>query len=128
MGLPTTEEYVAAAERALGRTLPAWLRARLMRENGGTVAAGGEYWELHCVLDTRDRRHATRSASHIVRETAVARGWEGFPADAVAIAHNGGGDRLVLLPDVDDEKAFDLLVYRWQHDSDDEPEPVQVEA
>ena len=127
MALPTTEEHVAAVERELGRLFPAWLRARLMRENGGSLAAGGEYWELRAVLDTRDRRHAIRSAMHIVRETAVARGWQGFPADAVAIARNGGGDHLVLLLDADCKDAFDEMVYRWQHDSDDGLEPVQVD-
>ena len=37
-----------------------------------------------------------RRAGHIVRETNEARTWPQFPADAIAIAGNGTGDRLIV--------------------------------
>ena len=55
-------------------------------------------WQLHPVFDDSDRKRMGRTANHLVRETAVARGWSGFPAEAIAIGANGSGDRLVLMP------------------------------
>jgi SMI1 / KNR4 family (SUKH-1) len=104
VALPTTESAVTAAERELGRRLPEALRARLLRNNGGEivlrVGSGGdeEVWPLHPVWDDTSTETKRRSASHLVREQAEARGWPGFPEGAVAIA-SYDGDQLVLLPD-----------------------------
>ena len=117
MPFPVNEERVVAAEEELGRCLPDELRHRLMRDNGGEVEAaaprqGAEehfdpHWELHPVWDDSDRKRAARSASHIVRETAEARGWDRFPAEAIAIASNGTGDRLILRPGSDELALWD---------------------
>ncbi len=85
------------AEAALGARLPAALRLRLMRDNGGEVEVGDDFFELFKVLDTRDRvRLARTSARDIVRENQSAREWRGFPTNVIAIADNGAGDLLVL--------------------------------
>lgn len=126
MALPISETFVAQAERELGRALPGWLRVRLMQENGGSVQAGGETWHLFSVLDTTDRKRLARSASHIVNETRVAREWPGFPKVAIAIGDNGTGDLLVLLPDENHSGSLLNLPYRWMHDSDEPPVPVDL--
>jgi hypothetical protein len=40
----------------------------------------------------------------------------GFPADALAIGHNGGGDLLILLPD-ESGKRYRDEVYWWDHET-----------
>jgi hypothetical protein len=113
------EERVSRAERELERRLPAELQDRLRRDNGGEITAVlaaqqqqmgfDPYWELHPVFDDSDRRRAARSASHIVHETAEARTWRDFPEGAIAVASNGTGDRLIVLPESDE------IVY-WNHE------------
>ena len=108
MGLPTTEECISAAERELGRDLPGPLRERLKRNNGGDIEVTGYSsddlgWELHPVFDSSDRKRATRSANHIVRETQEAHSVPEAapPEESVVIAGNGTGDLLLLLKDDD---------------------------
>lgn len=85
------------AEAALGARLPASLRLRLMRDNGGEVEVGDDFFELFKVLDTSDPvRLARTSARDVVRENQSAREWPGFPTAVIAIADNGTGDMLVL--------------------------------
>lgn len=120
MPFPATEERLVRAERELGRALPKDLRERLMRDNGGTVTAvpigapaesdADSSWELHPVWDDSDRKRAARTASHVVHETAEARAWSGFPGEAIAVAADGSGDRLVLLPGSDD-------IAHWDHET-----------
>lgn len=124
MALPTTERFVKATEAELGFNLPNWLRERLLRANGGTIEAAGEHWELFSVFDTTDRKHIARSTTNILRETHSAREWVGFPQRAVAIACNGGGDYLILLPE--SQSQLCSIAYRWQHDTDEPPVPVEV--
>lgn len=110
MAFPVGEEAIERAEKQLGRPLPQALRARLMRENGGEAFSEGDDWQLHPVLDDRDRKRISRTANHLVRETELARReWPRFPSDAVAVAENGSGDIVILLPGSDD-------FIRWLHE------------
>lgn len=103
MAFPVDEAAIERAEQRLGRRLPTALRERLMRDNGGEIEADGDVWKLHPVFDDTDRKRASRTASHIIRETKSAReGWYGFPEDAVAIAEADNGDLVILLPGSDD--------------------------
>jgi hypothetical protein len=112
---PVGDADIEAAEAELGVRLPAVLRRRLSADNGGEVDVGDDTFELFKVLDRTNRtRLARTSASDIVRESANAHKWAGFPAEAVAIAENGGGDYLVLLPDGD---ALSDQAYVWDHDT-----------
>src|SRR5688500_13726124 len=96
MAFPTTEEHVRRAEEALGVTLPALHRARLLRNNGGEVEAADDVWQLFPVQDTSDRKRISRTANHIVREATQARQWPEFPPTAVPVAANGTGDYLIF--------------------------------
>lgn len=118
MALPTETQFIEKVENQLGKKFPLWLTERLLKENGGKIEALDDSWELFSVLDNRDKKHLTRSATQIITETKTAKQWEGFPQEAIAIASNGTGDLLVLLPK--DEQSLDDKVYLWEHDSDDE--------
>lgn len=128
MALPTTEPFIAAAEAHLGVALPGWLRARLLLANGGNLEAEGEHWELFSVLDTTDRRRITRSATHIPGETAAAREWVGFPPQAIAIASNGGGDYLILMPDGQMPSRLCEAPFIWLHGVDEPPVQIAIPA
>ena len=114
MGFPTTDECLRKTEEALAVQLPAELRARLRRDNGGEVEAADDVWQLFPVQDTTDRKRLSRTANHVVRETAEARKWPGFPPAAVAIASNGAGDYLILDPTHRSGEA--MVVLLWDHE------------
>jgi hypothetical protein len=84
--------------------------------NGGEVDVGEDSFCLHPILDSSDRKRMSRSCNDIVRETAAALLWPGFPPDALAIGNNGGGDLLVLLPDPSGVRYADS-VYWWDHET-----------
>lgn len=121
MPFPVSEALICAAERELGRRLPEALRARLARSNGGEIYVNDDDdddWVLHPVADPSDRKRLARTTSHIIRETQQARSWRSFPKQAIAIAANGGGDFLIVLPG-SDEIEF------WDHETG-EHQPVSV--
>jgi hypothetical protein len=97
MAYPVDEAHLRRTEADLGRSLPAALRARLLRDNGGSVWCEGDEWQLLPVWDPTDRRTMRKTANHVVAETrqAVTR-WARFPRDAIAVADNGTGDLLIL--------------------------------
>lgn len=119
MAFPTSPECIAAAEAALQSRLPLAWRERLIRTNGGELVLGDEDWQVFPVQDAVDRKRVGRTASHLVRETVAAREWRGFPAKGVAIAENGFGDYLVLLPDPSAIGTLADEVYRWDHETAD---------
>lgn len=110
MAFPTTIENIERAELALGRALPAVLRQRLLRNNGGEIEALDAGWELHPVFDDSTRRTTARTTSHIIHETEFARGWAGFPEGAIAVAADGSGDRLIL-------RAGSDAIELWSHET-----------
>lgn len=116
MAFPTTEARLEAAERELGVRLPNEYRMRLFARNGGELSTDDDDWQVFPVLDPTDRKTLSRSANHIVLETRNARTWRGFPAGAVAIASNGAGDLLVLLP-ARTSNLLDPQVHLWHHET-----------
>ena len=114
MALPTTEANVAAAEKALGVRLPREYRERLMSVNGGELTTGGDDWLVFPVLDA-SQPGASRTGD-IISETKRARGLAGFPQEAIAIASNGAGDFLVLMPTAS-SKRIDPQVQRWSRET-----------
>ena len=109
MAFAGSEAMVATAEERLARRLPGPHRDRLIRENGGEVTAAGDSWTLYPVWDPTDRRTMGRTASHIVRENEARRKeWPGMlPEGVVAIADNGAGDLLVIVPGDDAIRLWD---------------------
>lgn len=123
MPFPTTEQWIARAEDLLLVRFPDSLRQRFIRLNGGDFKCADDIWTLHPVQDTSDRKLAKRTASHVGTETAFARGWRGFPASGVAIASNGTGNHLVLLPVKGNSRQLGGTVFFWNHENGDS-EPV----
>lgn len=128
MPFPVDAALIEAAETQLGRRFPQGLRDRMLRNNGGEVLVRYEdeepdededVWFLHPVWDPTDKRRMKRTMSHIVKETQQARQWIGFPEDAIAIAEDGTGDRLILRNGSDDVEV-------WDHETG-ETEPVVVD-
>jgi len=111
MPFPVDENEIKAAEQVLGRRFPMAMRNRLLRSNGGDITTEDDDWILYPVRDATDRKRLSRSCNDVVRETHVAREWcSRFPKDAVAIAANGSGDLLVLLPGSDE-------IHLWYHET-----------
>ncbi|HXU00205.1 MAG TPA: SMI1/KNR4 family protein [Polyangia bacterium] len=116
MAFPLDIKFVKRAEEKLGRRLPLGYVAKMCRDNGGEVTAGGDLWWLYPIFDDGDRRRLKRTCNDILRETERAREWPEFPPEALAIGHDGGGDRLAFLPDPERDRYEDQ-VYRWDHET-----------
>ena len=110
MGFPVDEPYIVAAEQALGRDLPPALTSRLRRNNGGEIRTEDMDWTLYPVYDSTDRTRISRTANHIVRESARWLAWHGFPEGAVAIAEDGCGNALIVLAGSDEIRV-------WNHET-----------
>jgi len=111
---PVERIFIERAETQLGRRLPRDYADRLSASNGGEVAVAGDTWLLYPVFDDSDRKRIARTCNHIILETQNARGWAGFPPDALAIGTNGSGDKLVLLPE---GESFSGVVHWWDHET-----------
>lgn len=117
MPFPVDERYIHDAEVKLGARFPQSYRDQMSRENGGSIQAVDDDWDLYPVLDTSDRKRLGRTANDVVRETASARERRRFPQYAVAFAGNGTGDQLVFLPSQADRTVLEPQVYMWSHET-----------
>lgn len=109
-------QFIQQTEAKLGLNLPPAYVARMCRNNGGEVQVGKDEFCLHPILDTSDRKHLARTCNDIIRESASARKWPGFPKNALVIGNNGGGDLLILLPEESGLRYADA-VYWWDHET-----------
>jgi hypothetical protein len=114
MPFDLAERFINVAEDKLGAPLPYVYRQAMMASNGGEVYAYNDVWNLHPILDTSDRKRLSRSCNDILRETGVMRDWPGWPENAVAIADNGTGDKLLFLRK---DQVYQPEVYVWLHDT-----------
>lgn len=114
MAFDLAEAWIAETEARLGARLPASYRAAMMRRNGGSIEAEDEEWTLYPIRDGSDRKRLARTCNDILGETASCRAWDGFPATALAIGGNGGGDQLVFLRD---GAAYGPALYRWRYET-----------
>ncbi|MDG9926162.1 MULTISPECIES: SMI1/KNR4 family protein [unclassified Pseudomonas] len=114
MPFDLAEKFVVAAEHALGAALPDEYKAAMQLSNGGELEANGDEWALHPIADTSDRKRLARTSNHILAESRACQGWRGFPENALAIASNSAGDRLIFLKK---GAAFDATVYAWSHET-----------
>ncbi len=117
MPFPLDEQYIVKTEDKLGLKFPDTFRNKMITENGGEVKTPTDSWELHPFFDTSDRRRLRRTSNDIIRETASAKEWVGFPENAIAIGQNDFGDRLIFLPSESDSTILDKAVYWWDHET-----------
>lgn len=114
MGFNLAEQHVRDAENALGATLPDAYRVAMMANNGGTVDAANEEWELIPIRDPSDRKRLARTCNDIVAETKKYSDWRGFPADVVVIAENGSGDCILFRRE---GNRFHPAPHIWHHET-----------
>ena len=117
MPFPVELKYIDETETKLGVRFPKDFRKGLTTLNGGEVDTTQDLWKLFPIFDTSDKNRLKRTANDIVRETASARDWTGFPPEAVAIASNGLGDIAILLPSKEDDQVLQDIVFRWNHET-----------
>lgn len=117
--MPFTIEskYIRATEEKLSVTFPSMFKGKMLRDNGGSVEAADDTWELYPFFDSSDKKRIARTCNDIVRETRKMRDWPRFPAAAVAIAHNGTADQLILLPKDGAPNELDAAVFWWDHET-----------
>jgi hypothetical protein len=116
MPFPLEHQFVQQAQEKLGRALPLGYVARMCKNNGGEVDVGTDVFNLYPIRDSSDRKRLARTCNDIVRETAEAAKWPDFPPGALAIGDNGGGDKIVFLPDPEASRYADA-VYWWDHET-----------
>ncbi len=118
MPFPLDLEFIRQAEKKLGVRFPAGFVDRMTRLNGGRVQVDQNVFELHPIFDSSDRKRATRTSSHVNRETTYMREhWPDFPQEAVVIGQDGSGDRLILLPEPSDPLVLSSQVFIWDHET-----------
>jgi hypothetical protein len=122
MPFDLAERFISAVEEKLGAPLPRSYRQAMMASNGGEVTAYDDVWNLYPILDTSDRKRLSRSCNDILRETRVMRDWPGWPENAIAIADNCTGDKLLFLRE---GRLYQPEVYVWLHDTGDLIEVAQ---
>ena len=123
MSFPITDEEIAKSEAKSGFTFPTAFKKKMSRMNGGEVAVAGDTWVLYPFFDQSDRKRLARTCNDILRESAQMRQWQGFPVGAFAIASNGCGDCLFLMPDHDGSHVLGETIFRFDHETG-ESEPV----
>lgn len=69
------------------------------------------------VFDKSDNKRISRTFNHINLETKQAKECESFPKNGVAIASNGCGDYLVLLPTAENEIKLSEEIFFWFHET-----------
>src|SRR5262245_29411051 len=116
MGFPVDQRFVTRTEDKLATKFSLSYVAQMCKENGGGVKAGEDHWSLYPILDDSDRKRLKRTCNDVIYETNQARKWPSFPAEAVAIGSNGGGDQLVFLHDAGAGRLGDA-VYWWDHET-----------
>lgn len=121
MPFPVDIKFVRRAEAALGIAFPASFIKKMLKENGGElfVPDVDDYFQLFSFFDDSDKKRLARTCSDIVKETAKAREWRGFPAGAVAIGTDAGGNLLVLLPDPQNPQRLGEPIFDWFHETAD---------
>lgn len=117
MPFPLDITCVKSTEAKLGVSFPLGFVARMLRDNGGEIQIEGEVWWLYPFLDRTDRRRLKRTCNDIMRETESAQKWPGFPSTAVAVAGNGSGDQLILLPRPEAPQRLQDAVFLWDHET-----------
>ena len=117
MPFPLDEKYIIQTEEKLSVRFPDSFRIKMIIENGGELETKITDWVLHPVFDTSDKKRIKRTSNDIIRETASAKEWIGFPENAVAIGINAFGDCLILLTSKSDPNVLDNPVYFWDHET-----------
>ena len=119
MPFPVNIKYIIETEQELGLVFPDSFKSKMKKENGGELTTEDDDWQLFPFFDKSDNKRMSRTCNHIILETIQARSWDNFPDNGVAIASNGSGDNLILLPLENDNQKLREEIYLWQHETGD---------
>ncbi|MDE0595221.1 MAG: SMI1/KNR4 family protein [Akkermansiaceae bacterium] len=117
MPYPITREEISKTEAMTGYIFPQGVKERMVRDNGGEISVAGDGWQLVPFLDTTDEERVAHTSNDIVRETSSKRSSGGFPHAGFVIAHNNGGDCLLVVPDPEGSKTLGDTIYFWDHET-----------
>jgi len=117
MPFPLDPKYIQETEDELGLLFPEKFKNKMGNENGGEIITDEDEWQLYPFFDKSDNKRISRTCNHIGLETKQAKEWDNFPPNAIAIATNGCGDHLVLLPLDTDNKKLSEEIYFWFHET-----------
>jgi hypothetical protein len=110
-------KFIAETELKLGIEFPESFKNKMMIENGGELLHEEENWQLYPFLDKSNDKTIKRTCNHIILETKQAREWNNFPKNGIAIATNGSGDQLVLIPSDINPHKLKNEIYLWLHET-----------
>lgn len=116
MPFPIDVKYIIETEGHLGVEFPYEFRQKMINQNGGELITEEDDWQLYPFFDKSDKKRISRTCNHIVLETKQAKEWHSFPENAIAIATNGCGDYLILLPLESNAKKLSEKIYSWFHE------------
>lgn len=121
MPFPIEEKYILETEIELNIKFPERFKSRMINLNGGEVFEPLEseeedyiYW-LFPFFDKSNRKRISRTCNHIGLENEKSRKWRNFPENAIAIGHDGSGNKLVLLHEGDG--VLSENIYFWCHET-----------
>lgn len=117
MPFPIDEKYITETERELGILFPDNFKSKMMKENGGELMTDDDDWNLYPFFDKSDKKRISRTCNHIGSETKDAQDWSNFPSNGIAIASNGSGDHLVLLPIKGNKEKLSDEIFVWYHET-----------
>ena len=121
MAFPIEEKYIAETENELNVKFPEKFKAKMIKENGGEIIEklkSEEEEYIHCLFpffDKSDKKRISRTYNHIGLETKNALEWNNFPKNAIAIGHDGSGNKIVLKHNGDGILSDKL--YFWDHET-----------
>jgi hypothetical protein len=116
MPFPLSESELQKTELKLGLRFPDAFRRAMVAMNGGEVLTDEDQWDIYPFFDTSEQKRISRTCNDIIKETEAAKGWEKFPHEGIAIASNGCGDHLFLLPSEADKKILGDQIYAFWHE------------
>lgn len=124
MPFPLEYKFISATEEQLGFKFPEQYKAKMQIDNGGSFEINLsedededyyiESWFLFPFQDTTDIKRIKRTMGHLIEENKSNSRMEDFPANSVAIAHNGAGDCLLMRANEDSQLGEEI--YLWRHD------------
>ncbi|GGH27587.1 SMI1/KNR4 family protein [Sphingobacterium alkalisoli] len=117
MPFPVNTKYIIETEKELGLIFPHNFKTKMTEENGGELMTDDDDWQLFPFFDKSDKKRISRTSNHIVLETNQAKQWDNFPTNGIAIASNGSGDFLILLPAKENNKQLGNEIYIWFHET-----------
>ncbi|MBP4141902.1 SMI1/KNR4 family protein [Flavobacterium sp. P4023] len=117
MPFPIELKYIKEAEVELRVQFPKSFIEKMEKENGGEFSTDEDDWTIYPFFDKLDNKRISRTCNHIVLETNQLREIGGFPKNGIAIAENGCGDNLIMLPFQENQTEIKEKIYIWLHET-----------